>query len=87
MQYDVALVREHRERQMRLVFGSMAKLSPFALFTPERGCPCLENRFAEQTGKTVKRGFGVSPKLFSFLSFGYKREDENKKWEIKKQSI
>ena len=43
--------------------------------------------FASANGKDSKRGFGVSPKLFSFLSFGYKREDKNKKWEIKKQSI
>ena len=59
----------------------------FRSFYSGRGCPCLENRFAEQTGKTVKRGFGVSPKLFSFLSFGYKREDENKKWEIKSKKV
>ena len=52
---------------------------PFAFrsFYPERGCPCLENRFAGANGKDSKKGFGVSPKLFSVLSFGYKREDKN----------
>ena len=51
--------------------------SAFRSFYSGRGCPCLENRFAEQTGKTVKGGLGSPPKLFSFLSFGYKREDKN----------
>ena len=57
----------------------------FRFFYFSRGCPCLENRFAAANGKDGNWGFGVSPKLFSFLSFGYKREDENKKWKIKKQ--
>ena len=65
----------------------MAELSPFALFIPGAVVLVWKTGLREQTGKTVKRGFGVSPKLFSFLSFGYNREDENKKWKIKKQSI
>ena len=39
----------------------------FRSFYPGRGCPCLENRFAEQTGKTVKGGLG-SPQNFSLSS-------------------
>ena len=40
------------------------KAFAFCSFYYRRGCPCLENRFAEQTGKTVKRGFGDLPKTF-----------------------
>ena len=67
MLYGVALVREHRERQMRLVFGSMAKLSPFALFTIGAVVLVWKTGLREQTGKTVKGGLG-SPQNFSLFS-------------------
>ena len=67
MLYGVALVREHRERQMRLVSGSMAKLSPFALFTQSAVVLVGKTDLREQTGKTVKGGLG-SPQNFSLSS-------------------
>ena len=42
--------------------------SAFRSFYPERGCPCLENRFAVANGKDSKKGVWGSPQNFSLSS-------------------